>query len=250
VLQAMGAEGPRAFVLRALALTALFAWHLLDRLDRASPDGRLAQGSARALLLAVPLVVTASWSGGWALLALDGQAAKDCCSVVYDGARGLGPGEVAGASALLPAMLAGAAALIALGGAMAASPRLARRQGASTMLAILAAAWIPAAVVVLVGDLSPYHFGNPAHHCPWCLFAGRAHAVGYPLFFALAVVALDAGAALMASAVARRVPELAGPAISRVRAGALRTALAVLAFLAIAAAPALLYRMQNGAWMG
>ena len=133
---------------------------------------------------------------------------------------------------------------------MTLSPRLARSRFAPVVLALLAAAWIPLAVVVLMRDLSPYHFGNAVRHCPWCLFAGRYHAVGYPLFGFLAAVVLDAGATLLASAVARRVPGLAAPAIARVRSGALRIALAVLAFLALAAAPAVLYRLQNGAWMG
>jgi hypothetical protein len=250
VLQAMGGDGSQAFALRMAAMAVLGGWHLLDRLGRTRPDAPLATASARVLLLAIPLMAVAAWHTGKGLLGLEGQGPVDCCSVVYDGVRSAGAGDVPTGSWLLPAMFLSAALLVALGGAMAMSSRLARLPAASLVLAVLAAAWIPTAAVVLVRDLSPYHYGVLAHHCPWCLFAGRHGAVGYPLFGALAVVALDAGAAALASTVGRRLPQLSAPVAARVRIAAVRVVLAVLAFLVIGAGPALLWRLQNGVWMG
>ncbi len=250
VLQAMHGAGPQAFVLRMVSLAVLGAWHLLDRLDRTRPEAPLALSSARLLLLAIPLMVVAAWHTGKALLGLDGQAPVDCCSVTYDGVRGAGAVDDPVGLWLLPAVLIGAAVLVAVAGAIRMLPRLARGPAATLLLAILAAGWTPAAAVVLVRDLSAYHYGVLAHHCPWCLFAGRHGAVGYPLFGALAVVALDAGAAVVASTVGRRIPQLNGPAFARVRVAALRIALAVMVFLFIGAGPALLWRIRNGVWMG
>ena len=250
VLQAMGGDGPQAFALRMASVGVLGAWHLLDRLDRTRPEAPLITVSGRAILLAIPLVTMAVWRTLDALRGLEGQGPVDCCSVVYDGVRNAGTSAGPDGTWLLPAVLVGAAILVALGGAMAAVPRVARRPFTAQALAILAAGWIPAAAVVLVRDLSSYHYGVLAHHCPWCLFAGRHGAVGYPLFGALAVVALDAGGAALAGTIGRRFPQLARPVADRVRGAALRVALAVLVFLVLGAGPALLWRIRNGVWMG
>lgn len=250
VLQAMEGTGRQAIVLRIASVAVLGTWHLVDRLDQTRPEAPLIGASVRVLLLAIPLMAVAAWRTGIALLGLDGQAPVDCCSVLYDGVRGAGAADGPASAWLMPAVLIGAAALVLFGGAMGAHPRLARWPAATPILAILAAGWIPAAALVLVRDLSPYHYGVLAHPCPWCLFAGRHWAVGYPLFGALGVVALDAGAALVAATIGRRLPDLAGAAFARVRVAAVRTALAVLVFMAIGAGPALLWRVRNGVWMG
>ena len=127
VLQAMGGDGPQAFALRMASVGVLGAWHLLDRLDRTRPEAPLITVSGRAILLAIPLVTMAVWRTLDALRGLEGQGPVDCCSVVYDGVRNAGTSAGPDGTWLLPAVLVGAAILVALGGAMAAVPRVARR---------------------------------------------------------------------------------------------------------------------------
>ena len=251
VIEAMGPRGPRSIWLRGLAIAALGAWHLLDRLDRSSPRGPLALAAARALLLASPLVVLAAVEAGRALLGLDGERSVDCCTLVYVAAAGTSGQTDAAAELSWSAAMGGLTALVAV---LAALVNRGARRGrsssaAAVALAAAAALWAAVSGRALVEELAAAHFQVLAHHCPWCLFAARHRLVGYPLFGALALVTLEGGAAAVAAVTARRVPEVAGEAHRRVVVAATRVIAAAALFLVTAAAPAVLWRLRHGVWI-
>ena len=129
-------------------------------------------------------------------------------------------------------------------------PSLAGRGAAARALILVTLVWVPLTTLVLVRLLAPYHYEVLHHHCPWCLFLGEHGMVGYPLFAALLLVVLEVPAALLSGAVGRARPAVAAEATVRVRQAGLRIVVAVLAFVALAGGPALLWRLRHGVWMG
>lgn len=247
VLQATGPLGPRALALRGLALAALAGWHLLDRLDRSHPRAPLTTGAARALLLATPILLLAVADTGRAFLTLGGQPPVDCCAVVYDAVRTGTEASARGEVPWVALMTFGAPPLLLL--ALLSGSRSPGKVTAA-LLAALALAWVPAAAMALVRELAAYHYGVLAHDCPFCLFAARHYLVGYPLFGALVVVALEGPAVWLARAVGDRAPELREAAAARSRRAALTAAGAAALFLALAWLPALVWRFRHGVWIG
>jgi len=253
VLQAMGPAAERALLLRGLALVALAVWHHLDRLDHTQPEAPLALASARASLVALPVAALAVIDTAGPALALDVAQTVDCCSVVFDAARAHGAAAGgAGTASTVPwagLTAVGGVAILALAGAAATTDRARRSGPVRLTLAALALVWVPVAAVGLTRELSAYHYGVLAHDCPYCLFAVRHRLVGYPLFGALALVALEAPAALVGHLAARRKPELAPAASKTVRRASLRVALASILFLGLALGPALWWRLRHGVWI-
>jgi hypothetical protein len=252
VVNASDGAATRALVTRGLALAGLSTWHLLDRLDRSAPEAPLRPTVARVMLLATPLLVLAL-RDTWALFAsLDPYRVVSCCAVVYDAAApdggllgldGLSLGSLGFASA-------GALLLVVAGLALRRRPSLAGVGALARGLALVTLLWVPLTTLVLVRILAPYHYEVLHHHCPWCLFLGEHGMVGYPLFAALLVVALEVPAAALAGAVARSRPDVAAAATARVRQAGLRLVVAVVVFAALAGGPALLWRLRFGVWMG
>ena len=246
VLQAMGGEGGKALALQGLALLALAAWSVLERLDRSSPDSPLTPACARVLLLTLAAQGADSLGVLRAVLALDPQRKVDCCSLVYGrAASAQGGGFRLEGAALLALAIGLAAAVLALA-ALARS-----RSSAKAALGLAAAvlAFVPMAALALVRVLAAYRY-EMVRECPWCLFLPQHGYVGYALFGALAFAALEAVAAAAAVAAARASPALDPASRARVRSAALRIALAVGAFALLAAWPAVAWRLRNGAWLG
>jgi len=252
VLQATKGAGGRALALRGLALGLLAAWHLLDRLNRSLPESPLATASARSLLLAGPAVILAVFDTLRAMLRLDVHRPVDCCSVVYDQVRSAG--EAGGPSGIPDAywiwgLSIGGAVIILLG------LRLWRSSGPSDprhtgLLALVTVLWVPVAATALVRSLAAYHYGVLQHRCPWCLFLPEHGLVGYPLFGALMLVAVEAGAAFLCSLVRARISAVASETRTRTRAAGLRIAMATALFLALSGLPPVLWRVRFGVWMG
>jgi hypothetical protein len=112
-----------------------------------------------------------------------------------------------------------------------------------------ALAFVPAAALALVRVLAAYRYEVLSHPCPWCLFLPEHGYAGYPLFGALALVAIEAVALATAQRIARSSPALAAAARLRVRQAALRITFATAAFALVATWPALVWRVRFGAWM-
>lgn len=252
VLQATGGAGGRAIALRGLALGLLAAWHLLDRLNRSRPDSPLATAAARALLLATPAVFLALYDTIRAILWLDVHRPVDCCSVIYDQVQAA---SQAGGGSPLPeaygiwGLAAGGAVILLLGIGMWRSRGNPGTRIAG-LVALAALLWIPVAAAALVRTLAAYHYGVLQHRCPWCLFLPEHGLVGYPLFGALILVAVEAGASLVCSIVGERVSALAPETRRRCRAAGLRMTLGTAFFLALSGLPPILWRLRFGVWMG
>jgi hypothetical protein len=248
VLQAMGGAGERALWLRALALLALGAWHLLDRLDRSSPGAPLATAAARALLAAAPIAVLAAVETARAFLGLDAEATVDCCGALYDAVRAGRSGAPGWAASVPWAWLAAGG-----GGALAAACLALARRAATRpvapwlagLVAALAWLWVLAAARALPGGLDDP--GAPAHGCPWCLFSQGRWLVGYPLYALLAVVVAEGSAVPFATIVALRSPVAADAASRRARRALAATGVALIAFLALAVLAAASWRLRGGA---
>lgn len=252
VLQATGGRGERALALRLLALLLLGAWRLFAKLDERTPRAPLAQTAARMLLLAVPIAVLAGLDTWRALAALDVHTPVDCCAVVYRQVREQAAGSTGPtAASATPWVVASAAAAAALFAATLAAlgrpgERSTRRAG---LLALAALGFAPIAAFALVRVWAAYHYGVLQHHCPWCLFLGTHRLVGYPLFFAIALVLFEGPAAWLALRIGRRHPELEAAAAARARRAAWSTLVGLSLYAALAFGPALLWRWRYGVWL-
>lgn len=252
VIEATGDAAGRALALRCLAVALLCAWHLLDRLDRRSPESPLTAGAARSLLLATPVALVSAWGTWNTLLRVDAHRPVDCCAAVYDRLGSLA--EATGAGGIpdicwVWGLLAISAVLVLLAlrvglGASAGHGK------AAAALAATTACWVAVAWMSLVSVLSAYHYGVLEHACPWCLFLPEHHLVGFALFGFLAMAALEGPAAWLSSRVASRFPVLETAATRRVRRAGWRVLVAVFLFLLLAGLPAVVWRVRFGVWMG
>jgi hypothetical protein len=109
--------------------------------------------------------------------------------------------------------------------------------------------WVFTAHEALVQELAAYHYGVLAHDCPWCLFAARHYAVGYPMYGALVVVGLEGMAVVVATIVGERVGDVRVWARRRASSAALRIVIAVFCFIALALLPAIYWRVRYGVWI-
>ncbi len=251
VLQATQGAGGRALALRALALGLVAAWHLVDRLNRARPGSPLALTASRALLLAGPVVFLAVYDTFRAVLRLDVHRPVDCCSVVYDQIRPAG--EAVGTFGLPEAygvwgLALGGIVILFLGVRLRRSRRQ-QEPRRTAPLALVTLCWVPLAASALVRSLAAYHYGVLQHRCPWCLFLPEHKLVGYLLFGALTLTAVEAGAAFLCSKIAATLPALEPDTLKRSRAAGLRITAATALFLALSGLPPLLWRLRFGVWM-
>jgi hypothetical protein len=250
VLEGMAGEGERALVLRGIAIAALAAWVVIDRLNRLHPLAPITLGVARAQLIAFALFAVAAIQSATALHVLDPTTPVGCCTELYlDAAGADAPTRLLGDTALLAVLAAATAVILALGVGIAASARAARRSTAGSLFGLLMLAWIGLSATAMVRVGAAYHYEVLSHECPWCLFRAENAYVGYALLAALAVGLFEGIAVVVASGVARRVPELTARAAHRARRGALGAVIAVVVFLALGAGPAIAWRLRFGTWL-
>lgn len=250
VLLATEGLGERALALRGFALAALWVWQTLDHLNRAAPRPPAIPLEARWHLLSLPLLGYAAWSTFRALLQLDPHQPVSCCQALYSSTAATAEGAA-------PLGLPAAAWLALFFGGLVALPLLtalsgllkARRRALHGALLATALVWLPAAVVTLSQHLAAYHYGVLHHHCPWCLFLGEHHAVGYPLFAALLLIGLEALAGFTTATAAAHHDALAAPAARRLRRSRWVVLGAWLVFALLALGPAIAWRVEHGVWM-
>ncbi|OQX05065.1 MAG: hypothetical protein BWK76_27950 [Desulfobulbaceae bacterium A2] len=250
-LNALGPEGPRLLLVRVFALLLLHGWRVLDGLNRQAPQGPLSLAVAKGLLLALPAVALIPPLTLEAFLALEPGRPVDCCAVVYDNFASLAQaGRLWGVdnSLWLAAMLAGAGLVLAL--ALAAILRPAAMLARAWPLALSTCLWVPVAAIALVRVLAAYHYGVLHHHCPWCLFLDAQYHVGYPLWGSLLTLLLLGLTPLLLRGAVGVAPELRPAALRHLRRSAMLQFCLLLLFLTLATAPALLWRLKAGVWLG
>jgi hypothetical protein len=253
VLQAMGPAGRQTLLLRLLTLLLLYCWRVVEQIDARRPEARLALTQGRLLLLAAPLLFLSSWRFGRAVAAVFSQGPVSCCAVVYDQLGRLGGGGVS-ADSMVSAhgwsvACFGGALLVACWGAIRWRRPASAGPMATGLVTGLTLLWIGAAVMGLKIGVAPYLFEVLYHPCPWCFFLWDHGGAGFVLFGLLAWIAAESTAGLTAAVVARRHAPLADAALERVRKAGGRLCMAALFFAALAAAPALLWRLRFGGWI-
>lgn len=249
VLEAMGGQGERALGLRALAVLVLWVWRTLDALSRSSPTPPDVPMVARWQVLAIPLVGLAALDTFRAAAALDPHQAVSCCQAVYDNFQT--PLEASSVGGVAPwvwvsALLVGAVLPLALAGRIWRAPA---PPWMHLTLWLGVVAWIPVAAITEIRVLSAYVYEVLHHQCPWCLFLPEHRLVGYPLFGALAVVALGAVDDLASARMGAAQPDLTVAARARQRRATAALSIGLLVFMLLAFVPALWWRLRYGVWM-
>ncbi len=252
VMQSMNKAGNSFLILNGILLAVLLYWNNLEILNRKQTDVPLTVQNARLILLALPVAVLAF---GWTLFAaieVDVHRPVDCCAVVYDQFRTID--EAHQISGLSDRFWIAAWFMLSLLLAWPAVQLLRGHHDPSlkwnAFLSVVSVLWIPVSAVTLVNILSAYYYGVLQHQCPWCLFLLQHGAVGFLLFGALAVVAIEGPAAFLLPAAGRKIPKVFPAALDRGKTAAGRVLIALTVFIALTALPPLIWRFRFGAWIG
>jgi len=250
VLQAMRSGGPRMLIFRLVGLAILWVWWRMEKVNRELPEAPLAAVNARLVLLALPVLVLAQHAAWQAALAMEFQQPVDCCAVIYDRFSSLEDArQTMGVNNPLWITAFSFATIGLLIAAIMTWKTCAHRNRA-VLLAVLAMVWLPLSAIALVRVLAAYHYGVLHHHCPWCLFLPEHRLLGFPIWSAWMLVALEAAAALALSLFAGDPLSPLDRMAGRQAAGAARnTVLAALLFILMTVGPALWWRLQFGVWM-
>ncbi|HSO18568.1 MAG TPA: hypothetical protein VLT88_03865, partial [Desulfosarcina sp.] len=249
VLQAMGSAGSRTMLFGMIGLMLLYAWQVLDRLNRVHPDGALTLSAARVLICAAPFLFLALAYAWRALMHIDPASPVSCCAAVYDRVV-----HDASASAvghwLVPAAFwtgLGAAGLIAL---LAGIKMRFPDRGPGAAAPAAAIVWMIASSVAVKHVWSAYYYQVLSHPCPWCLFLPDYHGAGFLIYGSMAVVVLEGIALWTADRIRRRHPPLAPAAAERLGKAARRMLWALAGFYLLSTGPAVLWRLRTGVWLG
>lgn len=190
-----------------------------------------------APLAAMDLALSAAW-----LLRLDLSVVASCCSVGLDAAADQVTGYGGGPRVLFVACsVIGVPLVIGLAARAAKRPSRVRvaLAGAATLLLV------PAALGAVVLEVAPHVYEVPGHLCPFCLFRGDAHFIGYPLFGTLFYAAVTGfGSAL--AAIPASSPSVRAAFVPFAKSRMRRQAFAWGAAFFIGSAPVLLYAFASG----
>jgi hypothetical protein len=248
VLQAMGSYGIRAMIFWGLALLILYAWWVLDRLDRCHPLGGLTWQAARIWLTAAPFLLAAVFYSWQALMQIESTPPVSCCAAVYD--RVLEETTTAAVTGRLLAAsfwghLAGSVSLLIL-----AARKIQRPEGGLGILpAAIMTLWVPAASICIKHFWSVYYYQVLSHPCPWCLFLSDHYGAGFLIFGCMAAAVLSSVSLWTADHVRSHHPLLSKPAVKRIHDSAWQLLAAIILFTILTAGPALVWRLRTGVWM-
>jgi hypothetical protein len=248
VLQAMGSYGIRAMIFWGLALVILYAWWVLDRLDRRDPLGGLTWQAARILLTAAPFLLAAVLYSWPALMRIASSPPVSCCAAVYDRvleetSTSAVPGRLLAAS--FWGQLAGSVGLLILAARRIQHPE----RGSAILPTAIVTLWVPAASICIKHLWSLYYYQVLSHPCPWCLFLSDYCGAGFLIFGCMAAAVLSSVSLWVAGHVRSRHPPLSKPAIRHIRRSAWQLLAAIVGFTGLTAGPALLWRLHTGVWM-
>lgn len=251
VLQASGETGLRMLLVRIGGLLCLFIWYQLDRNNRLLQDGLLSEAVAKAMLLSSPFVIMGVVLTLKMVWQLNVEQAVDCCAVVYDqfGSTREAQSTLGGSDGFWLSCL-GVLSILLFGGALLLVFRSAPIKVLIAVLFPVALFWCGVASVSLVHIFSSYHYGVLHHHCPWCLFLPEHNSVGYPLFFAIAVVLLESIAVVVNHRISLLIPALENFVEKRMRQSGWRIVSAMICYFLFAIMPALVWRIRYGVWIG
>lgn len=247
VLQAMGATGSRAMIFWAVTLIILYAWHVLEKLNRSHPQAPLTQSATRVMITAAPFLSLAIFYSWQALMHGDTAPPVSCCAAVYDQVLRRSFESTANrqmASLSLWGSLTGTVVLLLLAGLKIRSPG----RGPSAIIPVAAATWLPMSSLAVKKVWSAYYFQVLSHPCPWCLFLPDYGGAGFFIFGSMALVFMESMAIGLSEFTRRRVPLLAEASDKRIRRAAWTIVGALVGFILLTAGQAILWRLRTGIW--
>jgi len=250
VCQAMAAGSTKLLIYTGLLLLTMQLWYELDRLNTARVEMPLTAPNARFFLVIPPVALLTVKQTVDTFAGIDPYQPVDCCAVVYDQFTSL---TQAGTTIGLPDSLwiGGfiVLSLTMLGLSIAAGRPAADSGKLHTALAGISLLWLLVAMPTLVNILSAYHYGVLHHHCPWCLFLPEHAMVGYPLYGAVCVIAMEGFTMGCLPLITPKNPSVHRQVQDRCRRAARRIAAAEILFLIVALVPPILWRLRYGVWM-
>lgn len=229
------------------ALTAKIAiffaaalWLVLNRCDERAENFPLIRVKYALLPVIVYLVGLDVYYQLAYFLGLQPEIITSCCGSLFTAGGGGLAGDLAGLPPL-PTMVtfyasAGVFLLLLLAS-------LAWKAWWPRLLLTLCAAWFfPVSLAAIVSFISLYVYQLPTHHCPFDLFQGHYHFIGYPLYLSLFAAVLF-GLLPGLFRPLRRVAALRDQLVSADRRWLLIALVALLLFLALATGPIVFGRL-------
>ncbi len=232
--------GWNALLVKLAIWFAAALWLVLNRFDEQAEDFPLVRAKYALLPLVTYLVGLDCYYQLSYFLGLQPEVITSCCGALFTASGGGLAGDLAGLPAK-PAMIAfysGAGVLLALLVACLVSTSGWLR----LLLTLAAAAFLPLSLAAIISFVSLYIYQMPSHHCPFDLFQGHYHFIGYPLYLSLFAAVLYGALPGLFRPLARH-PPLAAALAAADRRWLWRALIALLVFLALATAPALLGQM-------
>jgi hypothetical protein len=215
-------------------------WLVLNHFDEHTEDFPLVRLKYALLPLVTYLVGLDCYYQLSYFLGLRPELITSCCGSLFSAGGGGVAGGLAGLP-LLPTMIAfyaGGGLLVVLLVAC-----LVWKSGwLRLLLTLVAAAFFPLSLVAVISFISLYVYQLPSHHCPFDLFQGHYHFIGYPLYLSLFAAVLYGLLPGLFQPLARH-PSLAPLLRAADRRWLWRGLLTLLILLALATAPALLGQM-------
>ena len=250
VFQAMSGSGSKLLLYLGVVLLLTHLWYALDRLNGLQVDLPLTARNARLFLTLPPVALLTLIQTYQTFAAIVPYQPVDCCAVVYDQFHDLQQAESIiglGDPWWLGVFLVLSLLLLSLGAANGFTTS--DRPKTRLALAAVGTLWLPVAALTLVNILSAYHYGVLQHHCPWCLFLPEHGLVGYPLYGAMVVIAMEGFTLFFLPPMAGKAFQSNRQVTKRCRQAAQRITFAGGTFLIITLGPPLFWRLRYGVWM-
>jgi hypothetical protein len=250
VCQAMAGGSTRLLLFSGTLLVVMGLWYEMDKLNRMQATMPLTKFNARLFLIVPPVAVLMLQQTYGTFAGIQPQRAVDCCAVVYDQFPTLLQAKsiVGIADAWwMAAFIFLSISLLSLG--VFTNPATVKNQRLRFALGLLCMLWVPVAALLLVNNLSAYHYEVLHHHCPWCLFLPEHRLVGYPLYGALALIGMEGLTVFILPRMVSDNPQAYGHALDRCLRAARHLTIAGAFFLIFALAPAVTWRLQFGTWL-
>ncbi len=172
--------GWAALYARIAVLFLSAIWIAVNVIDQRGADYPLTRFKFAGLLFLLPVVLLSTVLQLRYFLGLKPNIITSCCGALFSESGG-GLASSLSSAAIRPSMMVfyGLLALFLGAGVFA----LRRRTGAWRYLfAGLSLLVLPVSLIAVVSFISLYIYESPTHHCPFDMFQGNYHYLGYPLY--------------------------------------------------------------------